>query len=395
MSSEFLLADDLSGALEAGAAFRARGRRVTLELERGATAGDADALELYSTETRNRPGPEAAAGVRQLLRERRAAGARLVFKKIDSTLRGPVAAELAVVRDELAPSLVVLCPATPAAGRTVRDGILLVDGVPVAQTEFARDPGSPVAESRVAALAGAAGFAPVTLLPLSRLRGGGALAASEQCGVLVSDAETDEDLERLVVLVRRHEPAAVFVGAGGLAHALARVQPTAASPGSTVRLPAAGVLIVSASRHGRSRRQLEWLRDRRGVPLIELTLDEGAERATAGRLAVALAAHGCAALTVAPAAAPVDPGAPVRGVVAVTQLLAEFSPLPEVIAVTGGETARALCAAFGLARLELLDEIERGVVVTIASPAASPAPRFVVIKPGGFGSDAVWSRLIR
>jgi hypothetical protein len=33
MSGSYLLADDLSGALEAGAAFRARGRAVTLAFE--------------------------------------------------------------------------------------------------------------------------------------------------------------------------------------------------------------------------------------------------------------------------------------------------------------------------------------------------------------------------
>ncbi|HVZ65665.1 MAG TPA: four-carbon acid sugar kinase family protein [Lacunisphaera sp.] len=392
--SDYLLADDLSGALEAGAAFRARGRRVTLEFEGAAAAEDAEVLQLYSTETRNRPGPEATAVVRRVLRERRRAGGRLVFKKIDSTLRGPIAAELAAVREELTPTLLVLCPATPAAGRTVRDGILLVDGVPVAQTEFARDPGSPVTESRVAAFAAAAGLASATLLPLARLRGEGPLAASEQRGVLVSDAETDEDLARLVALVRRHEPAAVFVGGGGLAQALAGAQPAAAATGLKMCLPPKSVLIASASRHERSRRQLEWLRDRRGVPLVELTLDDGAERATAGRLAVALAAHGCAALTVAGTAAPADPGAPVRGVVAVAQLLAEFSPPPEVIAVTGGETARALCTGSGIAGLELLHELERGVVVTATLPA-SGVSRYFVIKPGGFGSDEVWSKLIR
>ncbi|HVT73652.1 MAG TPA: four-carbon acid sugar kinase family protein [Lacunisphaera sp.] len=395
MSSDFLLADDLSGALEAGAAFRARGRRVTLQLGPDPDAGGAATLQLYSTETRNLSGPAAAALVRRVLRERRAAGARLVFKKIDSTLRGPVAAELAAVRDELAPPLLVLCPATPAAGRTVRDGLLLVGGTPVAQTEFARDPGSPVAESRVAACAAAAGFASVTSLSLARLRGESGLAADERRGLLASDAETDEDLARLVALVQRQEPAAVFVGAGGLAHAVARAQPGAAPTGPAVRLPSTGVLIVSASRHERSRRQLEWLRDRHGVPLIEFTLADGTERATAGRLAVALAARGCAALTVAGEATTSDPAAPVRGVVAVAQLLGEFSPRPEVVAVTGGETARALCAAFDLAQLELLHEIEPGVVVTATSSGSSAAPRYIVIKPGGFGSLEVWTNLVR
>lgn len=80
MSYDYVLADDLSGALEAGAAFRARGRRVVLQLD-GFGQTTEDTLALHSSETRNVTGRIAADGVRRILIHQRLAGANLLLKK--------------------------------------------------------------------------------------------------------------------------------------------------------------------------------------------------------------------------------------------------------------------------------------------------------------------------
>ena len=62
------------------------------------------------------------------------------FKKIDSTLRGRIGAEVDALMRATGPRTAVVCPAFPAQGRVVLDRVLLVDGVPVAETPIARDP---------------------------------------------------------------------------------------------------------------------------------------------------------------------------------------------------------------------------------------------------------------
>ncbi|MBI4621774.1 MAG: four-carbon acid sugar kinase family protein, partial [Verrucomicrobia bacterium] len=94
----YFLADDLSGALDAAAAFHHAGRRVRVVLSVAEwTAADENEVVGVTTETRNAPPAVAAAAVERVLARGRAQGARLVYKKIDSTLRGPVAAELAAL----------------------------------------------------------------------------------------------------------------------------------------------------------------------------------------------------------------------------------------------------------------------------------------------------------
>ena len=152
---DFFLADDLSGALDAAAAFDHAGRRVRIVLvgEAWEVEPDDDVIAV-TTETRNAPPPLAAETVRRAIEHGQAKGARLVYKKIDSTLRGPVAAELGALADALPKARILFAPANPRVGRTVRDGVLLVRGTPVAETEFARDPMSPVRESAIRRLLG-------------------------------------------------------------------------------------------------------------------------------------------------------------------------------------------------------------------------------------------------
>ncbi len=395
MNSDYILADDLSGALEAGAAFRARSTTPVI-LSLGAAGPAAPAgLRVLNSGTRNAPPSEAAATVGRLLAALRpAGGGRLVFKKIDSTLRGPVGAEIKALVEALAPPLVVVCPANPAVGRTVRDGLLLVDGVPVADTEFRRDSGWPVTESRIAAVLEGGGIKRVGALPLARLRQGGALQPQDCHGVLVCDAETEDDLARLVSLVRQREPRAVFVGAGGLAHALAASTVGAVIARPPLRIDAGSRLFVSGSMREVSRKQLEMLRDVHRVPMHEIGLEAGSERALAGQLGQSLKETGCASLTIAAHARPAEPGEPVRKLVAVIRLLAAAGAIPEMLAATGGETAEALCAALDIRQLELVQEFQRGVVIAMPIGLKSLRPKYVVIKPGGFGSTDAWAGLI-
>src|SRR5262245_9552020 len=124
-----LIADDLTGACDAGAVFAGRGRvgvfvdPGVLEPGREVAAIDTESRALARDAARHRV--RAAA---RCLRERLAAG--FVFKKIDSTLRGPVGDELEALLDEAGRPMALVCPAFPGQGRTVTGGLLHVDGVP-------------------------------------------------------------------------------------------------------------------------------------------------------------------------------------------------------------------------------------------------------------------------
>ena len=82
-----VIADDLTGAADTGAALVRAGHRTAVAF-RGERV-DADAV-VIDTDSRGLPAAEAAARVRAVA----LGGAEIVMKKVDSTLRGPLAAEV-------------------------------------------------------------------------------------------------------------------------------------------------------------------------------------------------------------------------------------------------------------------------------------------------------------
>jgi D-threonate/D-erythronate kinase len=223
------LADDLTGALETGAKFRAAGLEAVVAIHGGAQP-DAPVL-VVDTETRHAAPEEAARRVYGLARAALQAGVRMVYKKTDSTLRGNIGAELgALVRAGDGAEL-VYAPAYPGMGRTVRHGRLYVDGVPVSDTAFARDPLNPVRESCI-----------------SRV-----LARQTAAPIRVWDGETGQDVE---AAARAALAGCMAAGPASMAEALAMLLdlPRAAPPGWPAMRSAAA---VNGSLHEVSRRQLE------------------------------------------------------------------------------------------------------------------------------------------
>lgn len=68
-------------------------------------------------------------------------GAQIISKRIDSTIRGKIGLEIDTVLSELGEnSVAVVVGAFPESGRICSGGYLLVDGVPVQETDVAKDP---------------------------------------------------------------------------------------------------------------------------------------------------------------------------------------------------------------------------------------------------------------
>ncbi len=233
------IADDLSGAAEVAAALHSRTTRSRVLLigrpgaVNGGVAralrprhpGEATVLDLDS---RYRPATEAAEAVREALRlsspDENAPDAldTLVLKKIDSLLRGNVAAEIAALAEGGAG--VVLAPALPIAGRVVRSGVVHLGGAALHESDAWRAETLPPPASVAHALGGlSTALVPLTTVRASRRTLLTALRTAAAAGrVAICDAETDADLDAVVEAALAEGPRMRLVGSGGLALALGR-----------------------------------------------------------------------------------------------------------------------------------------------------------------------------
>ncbi|MEB3245072.1 MAG: four-carbon acid sugar kinase family protein [Vampirovibrionales bacterium] len=173
----------------------------------------------------------------------------LYYKKIDSTLRGHVAAECLAAVEALEADCGVIVPAFPEQGRQTVGGYQLVHGIPLERSDVARDPLAPMGQTYVPKILaddlirhhGEGADNLLGYVPLGTvLHGAGpilmALQAQAEAGkkLVLVDAATTEDLNQIALALEksRKNLSILPCGAGGLANALIRHWPT----GSTTPL---------------------------------------------------------------------------------------------------------------------------------------------------------------
>ena len=248
-----ILADDLTGAADCATALGGRGLAAVVTWGDIENVRSQEPILAYDTASRGLSADAAAARHREVLASQPVSG-RFFFKKIDSTLRGQPAAEIAAALDCLrsrsGSAFGVLSAAFPAAGRTTRDGRVLVNGNALEETDlWRRDHTYPTAD--IVDVLATAGICSEKVL-LAVVRGGQlksvlARIADEGKMVAVCDAETEDDLHRIAKAAMDASPASVFIGSAGLAHALACLD--AGEIVEPLRIPASkfGILTVVGS----------------------------------------------------------------------------------------------------------------------------------------------------
>lgn len=406
MTRWLILADDLTGAADCAVAFARRGHAAAVAWPEAAGALPQAAVLALDADSRRL----AAAAARQaaLLGAAAAPGAAL-FKKIDSTLRGQPMAELAgLLAGPAAGRLAVLAPAVPRQGRITREGRVWLQGAPLEESAlWAREHSYP--HAALPELLGAAGLRPARL-GLAALRAGAAadfLRESRNSGaqVVVCDAESQADLAALAQAGAGLGEGLLWVGAAGLAEALAG----ATAPGSATPPPAAprpgGVLLVVGSVAEPSRAAAAMLAGQgavRALPVPAALLRQGegpAWRTCQAAILAALRAGADALVTIEAAGEAVElaGGAVLAGRLAL--LLQPAGPHLAGLFATGGETARALLPRLGLAGLWLAEEVEPGMplghgIGDGSAPGDAMAGLPVVTKAGGFGDAGTISRAL-
>jgi D-threonate/D-erythronate kinase len=368
-----VIADDLTGAADAGVQFVRAGYRTAVVFH-GEVAPTAviDAIS-FDTDSRTMPAGFAAKRIVRVARTVR--DARVVYKKLDSTLRGNVAAELSAAFGAAGRERAIVAPAFPDAGRTTIRGTQLVHGVPVDETETRDDPQTPVREAHVPTLLGEAFSSVGTLYGEELADPERVRLALEENECVVADAERDSDLEALVRAVP--DPARVlWAGSAGLAYAIGSVYPgPRAGDVGERRAPAQPVLVVVGSLSGVAREQVRRLAEEYGNVSVEAVGEDAVEAAR-----VALSGGTCAVVH-SPEQKNASAEAVIGTLARVVGRLSEERLFGGLI-MTGGATAVGVARRLGATGIELEGEVEAGVPV---GALIGPNPYPVVTKAGGFG----------
>ena len=390
-----IIADDLTGAADSVAPFAKRGYAAEVQFfqRRMEAACDIDALAI-DTGSRDSAMKDTLRDLtfRLATRKLMACQPTIIFKKIDSTLRGHLRVELDAARSVLPNRLPVICSAFPANDRRVKNGELIIKGE--RQTRPVRAAfGYETDAAQEIALAEVRRGPDAVFARLNELRDSGA------AGVFC-DAENDADLDILAAAILHNPSACLPVGSAGLSAAFARALPLKQSNKLEVQIllnvfKTGRVLVVIGSLHEVSRNQLRHFSERTGVaPIIPKNhqkLDAQCEQ-----IDHALGEGQRFALIATPDA-PVSP--PPSCALAVRVLLLSLhkdwakqrkSPFDSLF-ITGGESAKAAMISLNGSGLQIIGEIQPGVVLGRMTTNDGASQIFngfpVLLKSGGFGAS--------
>src|SRR5262245_44722155 len=360
-----IVADDLSGAAElAGIAF-ARG--LTAEVQRLFEPGSAADVIAVDSDTRHLDAEQAADRTASLAREIVASQPAWIYKKVDSVLRGNVRVVIEAALKATGRRRAVLISANPSRGRTILDGRYLVNGVPLDQTQLARDPEHPRQSSHIVELLG--GEVPPTFL--------------------VPNVTSQDDLTAYARELDDHTLAA---GAADFFAALLGCRCGNRSGGGAgpadFILPRPA-LLVCGSRLAWAQRAADCLAAGVSVCTIsQIFSGQTIDSESSAEWACRLASTGRLLLGIGDTDSPVDSQELLFRLAHLTALVLKHTPAAALLA-EGGATAAAISTELGWQRFALSDQAPQGV--GILQPLDQPqAPRFL-IKPGSYPwADELW-----
>lgn len=156
-----VISDDFTGALDTGAQFAGKGlaTKVLNQVPEGSSMWSQTLEEMQTctpiqvlvvdAQTRHLDGEEAYRKVWSLVKAAKEAKIPYIYKKTDSGLRGNIGKELEAALMASGEQYLTFIPAFPAMDRITVGGIHYVEGVPIHESAFGRDPFEPVLSARV------------------------------------------------------------------------------------------------------------------------------------------------------------------------------------------------------------------------------------------------------
>lgn len=392
MPEMVIIADDLSGAADCGIVCAQAGLDTLVILGDRADAPKADVLSI-DADTRGRSEAEAVQETISLTR-RYGASTPLLFKKLDSTLRGHVGAELAAMlrtRRETGPAFIVMAPAFPATGRTTIGGMQLLHGTPLEATEIWRRE-EMLHRAHIPEMLERAGLR-TAHIALETVRGpalADAIARAAASGdAVVCDAATEADLSAITTASVHLGRAGIWAGSAGLARYLPGAAGLSGHSTPITVPPVDGpILFVVGSVSRISREQIVGL-ERDGnielvsVPPAVLRAGSGDPRWAAQHAALDGAlGSGRDVVAVLGSETTITLSEGLALCHALAELVAPHVARIGALVSTGGETARAVLQAFGMGGLHLVGEVEPGVPLSLTE-GVRHLP--VITKAGAFG----------
>lgn len=211
-----MIADDLTGALDAAVAFASAGIPTCVGRDDyflHSPEAAACEVQVSVVESRHLSKEEAYQRVYALALKAKGASFTCIYKKTDSALRGNIGAELAAVKNATGEKNLFFIPAYPKMDRITKGGVHYIDGcIPVSESVFGTDPFNPVRHANVLDV--------IEESTTANAYCASTFSHNDSEGIVVFDATTDADILQIAQVLVKERQGRLFAGCAGFACAL-------------------------------------------------------------------------------------------------------------------------------------------------------------------------------
>ncbi len=427
----YLVADDLTGATDTGVQFSKQGYNtlvtiVDLNIKNNKTLNINSDTDIFvvDSETRDLSIMEARKRILQIVNQIPVNENDVIYKKVDSTLRGNIGVELDIIMNKFEKDICLFCPAFPSNNRFVIGGYLIVQGEPLGVTEYYRgnlDSGN-------------ASYIPVLLkkqsnLPVGKVELKDVIQGKETIlkrinylykrgkKIIILDALNDQHLKDILLSGNEFNGSVLYSGSAGLANYLSKIYKTDSSLDldNNQQIDSETFLIVGGSRRNIMNSQINYLKNK--LDINEITIDLKNVFSTRKKSLADYISEGERAikskqlLVIRP-----DPSFLEKNMmqniinennlqnhreleVIIRNFLGELTAslinksFINNLVLIGGDTAIGVCKALGVDSLRIVDEILPGIPVSsIRNHRYSKIK--IATKAGGFGQEETLYNLL-
>lgn len=220
-----IIADDFTGSNDTGVQFAKKGLHTVVTTNINQLMGnisDNDVV-VFDTESRFDDKETAYRKAIKISNKIKQLDNVLVYKKLDSTFRGNIGAEIDGCMKGMGYDFAVVIPALPSNGRKTIDGHVKVNDKFLHETEIAKDPKTPVTQSYIPDIIANQCSRKVEVIKKDcdytkeQLQERLTDLKNKGTEIIVFDAESNLDLKMLSEMIAKIEPHFLIVGTAGLA----------------------------------------------------------------------------------------------------------------------------------------------------------------------------------
>jgi uncharacterized protein YgbK (DUF1537 family) len=267
--------DDLTGANDTGVQFGKRKFRsivITNKDDIQSSFKEFDVV-VVDTESRSDDKETAYSKTYEIGKIAKALHIKYIYKKLDSTFRGNIGAEISGLMDALKFQHALIVPALPSNDRITKNGNVYVNGQLLAETEIADDPKTPVKESHIPTIISQQTDKSIKVIDEGDVSSGRQTIIEKvqrhirnNIHMIVIDAIKNEDLDNIASAIAGIEKKVLLVGSSGLAEYLPKYFKFKRERKSNI--------IIAGSVSEVTRKQIAYAKEKLAVSLIDVDVEK-------------------------------------------------------------------------------------------------------------------------